>query len=575
MKISLKTAPLLIAAVFVGHSLSAQKASDGDAAFQLGQIDKAVGIYEQVAKAAPTDINAALQLGNLYLAQGKQDQALATFQKAATINPEDKLAMVANARIALLSGKTDESVKQINSAVKAAKGKNTNLLRQAGESYFFGKTKNLKRAAELLDAANQSNTKDFATLMSLGWVNKELLEGGKAVTFYEFAADLDKSNPVPVFRIGQVYKQSRNWLKYEESLKKALTIDPNFMTAARDLGDHYYTFNKMSLAKQMYDQFITKNSPDITIEDRMQYANILFLVKDYKNLVPYVDEIVKMDGSRNYLRRLLGYAAYETGDYDKGMGIMNDYFAKVKPADIIADDYEFYGKLLEKKGQDSLAFENYVKAVKMEPEKQFALNKSAGKLALKLGRNEEAVRYFTINATASRGDEGDMPPVSSEDFYWLALATEKVKNFEQADSLWGTVVKMSPSAATGYRQRARLQKKAFEPDVIADATKAPEYGMKSQPYYDKWLEVVNAAIAKEPKDADKYKKDLIEIYNEKVFYFSVHEDIATATEWANKVLALDPNNANVKSFFEQINASGGTPATPVPPTPPVLPKGKQ
>ena len=54
-----------------------------------------------------------------------------------------------------------------------------------------------------------------------------------------------------------------------------------------------------------------------------------------------------------------------------------------------------------------------------------------------------------------------------------------------------------------------------------------------------------------------------------VFYYSVKNDIPTATEWANKVLAIDPENANIKSFFEQINAaSGGSPT--VPPT-----QGKQ
>ena len=236
----------------------------------------------------------------------------------------------------------------------------------------------------------------------------------------------------------------------------------------------------------------------------MQYANILFLNKDYNKLVGYVEEVIKMDGSKNYLRRLLGYAAYETGDFDKGMGIMTDYFAKVKPTDIISDDYEFYAKLLEKKGQDSIAMENYQKAISMDP-KKWTLYKPAGKLAVsKLKRYDDAVKYFTINydsltVAAARGDEG--VNVTAEDIYWLGLAQEKAKNYVQADTLYAKICEMAPDGTTGWKSRARLKKKAFEPDVITDAALSATYGV-SKPYYEKWLEIVS----KDPKDAEKVQK---------------------------------------------------------------------
>jgi tetratricopeptide (TPR) repeat protein len=323
MKILKKVAAFALLAAFFTQNLVAQTAKDADAAFQLGMLDKATTIYESLVKTTPTDPNFGLQLGNLYLAQGKTDKALAAFTAAAAAKPDDKLVNVANARIALINGKTEESVKLNNAAIKSAK-KNANIMRQAGESFFFGKTKNLKRAAEILTEANAVNTKDFNTLMSLGWVWKELIDGGKAVTYYDFASSLEPTNPVPVFRIGQVYKQSRNFSKYIEYLKKSMEIDPNFTIAARDLGDYYYTAKKMAEAKTMYDKFISAGK-NITIEDRMQYANILFLTKDYDKLVPYVEDVIKTDGSRNYLRRLLGYAAYETNDY---VGIFHESKAR-------------------------------------------------------------------------------------------------------------------------------------------------------------------------------------------------------------------------------------------------------
>ena len=65
MKILKNVAAFALLIAFLAQNVAAQTAKDGDAAFQLGMVDKAVKIYESVVKTAPTDINAALQLGNL------------------------------------------------------------------------------------------------------------------------------------------------------------------------------------------------------------------------------------------------------------------------------------------------------------------------------------------------------------------------------------------------------------------------------------------------------------------------------------------------------------------------------
>lgn len=540
-----------LAAVFI-QNLAGQTARDASDAFQLGRLDRATLIYRDLTKADPSNIDHWLQLGNLQLANGATDKALESFTKAVAIDPDNALAYVGNARIALLKGSGEEAAKLTGKAIKSAKSKNANLIRQAAESYFFGKTRNIKRAIEILDEANRANTKDIPTLLSLGWAWKEVPDGGKSVTYYGFANDLEKMNPIPLFRIGQVYWQSRNMAKYEEFMLKTLEVDPGFVPAARDLGDFYYRTYKVTKAKTMYDKFI--KGKDVTIEDRMQYANILFLAKEYELLVPYVEDVIKADGSRNYLRRILGYAAYETGDFDKGMGIMSDYFMKVKPENIIADDYEFYAKLLEKKGQDSLALLNYLKAPAKDPSK-WRNYKSAGKLALnKLKKYQDGVTYFQINldslqASEKAGGEGPVP----EDYYYLGVANQYIKNYVQADTMYAKVCELSPSAITGWKARAKLGK-YFEPDIVeTDPTANEKFGV-SKKYWDKVVEIGL-------KDTVKNSKSLKEAYEYLYYYFFVKNDNTQAEVYVRKVLEIDPNDVGALDFLSQLEAVKAAPVT--------------
>ncbi len=140
--------PLFLLAVSVA-SVVGQTKKEAIEAYQLGYPDKAILVYRSISKANAKDVDAILSEGNLMWEKGDLEKAKNAFEKAVAADPDAVSIYPAQARLALLAGNVDEATKLINKCQKVAKGKNTDLLRQAGESYFFGKTRDIKRAIEL------------------------------------------------------------------------------------------------------------------------------------------------------------------------------------------------------------------------------------------------------------------------------------------------------------------------------------------------------------------------------------------------------------------------------------------
>ena len=67
----------------------------------------------------------------------------------------------------------------------------------------------------------------------------------------------------------------------------------------------------------------------------------------------YIEEVLKVDNSRNYLNRLAGYSAYEKKpqDLEKAKTYMETFFKNAKDENIITRDYAYYGRILIQIGQ--------------------------------------------------------------------------------------------------------------------------------------------------------------------------------------------------------------------------------
>lgn len=550
---------LLIAAV-VYAQIAAAQTNDALTAMQLEDWDKAISLYSAQCKANPSDQNALLNLGNAYLAKGDKAEARKSFEAAFNAKAEGALAFVANGRIMLMQDNLTEADNQFKKAAKNGK-KDINALRQIGESYLFyippgAKHANFTRTEELLKAAYESNTKDYNTLMSLGYCYKEMPNGGLAAQFYEYAEQQDPKNPLPKLMTAKVYKSAKLGEKFLSNVDRAISVAPTFTPALREKALYLYFSRKWEAATQAYKDLVA-NGTEVAIEDEMQLANCLFITKDYKGCSELVDKILKKDGTKNYLRRLQAYCDYENGSYQQGLNILNDYFKIVAPEKVLPSDYEYRGKLTVKtKGDTLMAVSDFRKAISLDTSRWKDLN-------LEISNLLYSKKLYCESASAYKMYLDSVAEPKATDFYNIGVRQYYCKDdsmrYQHALASFQKVTEMMPNAAIGWLWTAKAGAK-LDPDVEAHPELLPEFG-KAHEAFEKYVSIASA-------DKVKNKKDLIAAYEYLTYYHYNKNEYADGIMNADKLLEIDPANQTgielKKVMVENPNGS----ATPVPGTVP-------
>lgn len=552
---------LFLVAIVYAQVAAAQAYDEGMAAMQLEDWDKAITFYSAASKANPADQSAFLTLGNAYLAKGDKAKAAENFQAAFNAKPDGPLALVSNGRLLLLKDDDTGASQQFEKAKKNAK-KDVSAVRQIGESYFFytapgSKRPNLTRAEQWLKMAMDMNSKDFPTLMSLGYCYKEIPRGGDAALHYEFAENIEPKNPLPKLMIAKVYKAAKISDKFLTNVNKAIAVAPNFSPALREKALFLYLDRKWEDATQAYKDLVN-NGADVKIEDEMQLANCLYITHDCKGCSELVEKILKKDPSKNYLRRLQAYCDFDNGEYQRGLDILRSYFKSVTPDKILPSDYEYLGKLLLKSKGDTLeAISSYKKAV--------AMDSSLWKYYKEIGDLQYTRKDNCSSAMAFQIYFDSVPKPDPAELYKYGLAQYYCKDdtlrYQKAMATFLKITELVPTAGIGWLWSGKAAAKQ-DPDVEKEPEKISEFG-KAQPYFEKYVEIGSL-------DKVKNKKDLVAAYEYLTYYYYNKGDAAKVKENAAKLLEIDPTN---KTGTELMKAAenGLTPVTPNTPTPPNTP----
>lgn len=548
-----RTFVLLFILSYTTSAVLAQSYDPGMAAMQMEQWDNAIKIYTERTKANPADQEALLILGNAYLGKGDKVKAKEAFTAAFNAKSEGALAYVSNGRIALLNNDPGVADAQFSKAEKAGK-KDINALRSVGESYLYftpdgAKRPNYARSEELLKNAIAVNAKDFKTLMALGYCYKETPNGGLAAQNYEFASTIEKNNPLPKMMLAKTYQAAKLKDKSLLYLDQAIATDPSFIQAHRMKAEGFYYEKRFEKSKNAYTEMFA-NTKDYTIDDQMFYANTLYLTKDYKGAIDQVEQIVKKDNSKSYLKRLLGYSYYETGDYAKGMNIMQEYFKTVEPSKVLASDYLYYGRLMIKNGGDTLA------AVR-EMAKAIEKDSSVWPVYKEMGEIYYGKKDYCSAAKAYELYLDSMATPEATDFYKLGICQFYCKDdslrYQHAQATFTKLTERMPDAGIGWYWRARSEVK-MEPDIQVDPTLIPNFGV-AKDSYARYSTIASA-------DPVKNRANLIESYEYLVYYHYVRGCAAPFNDVLGKLLALDAANETANGLKTQVETAG----MPVSPT---------
>lgn len=459
-------------------------------------------------------------LGDICLRKEKNDSAKYYFMEGIKVDETNALNYVGIGIVSMRNSNATEGQRSFDKALQLTSSKNSQVLNAIGEYYVLESTNaELPKGIVLLKKSTEVDSKNATSWMLLGDGYARQAEGSKQVETYNKAATLVHSAPLLKMKYGKMYTAARNIDLAVKYFNEGLAVDATYGPIYRELGDVYNRFRKYDLAIENYKKYLTYIDRNDDVEFRFGF----FLLKneDYAEAVEIFNglEKRKFDSPYIYNRRAVSY--YELKKYDLAQKDIETYFKKVNVQNTKSADYEYYGKILLKTGQDSLAIQQLEEAV-LRDTTRLDLYGEIGSYYYAKNNYSKAAEYMSKQVRPTTKD----PKV----FYELGQVYFYNKEYVKADSCFVKVVEFKPAVYIGYLWRAR-----------ATAAQDPETKLGlAKPFYEKVIEICTPA-------ATKYKDELIEANEYVAYYYTVNRDKVKADiAWKN-ILALDPANSKALS----------------------------
>jgi len=252
------------------------------------------------------------------------------------------------------------------------------------------------------------------------------------------------------------------------------------------------------------------------------------MAKDFAKANELFSDLIKNENVSPITLRFYAFSLYEAGDYTESRNVFEQYFSKSPQAEIEANDYSTYAKLLLKQNEDSLAIIQLRKSLVMDS-KQPEVMQSLAETLFKTKKYPEAIVAYN-NLMAIR------PRATSQDYYTLGRAYYFNGQFPEADSIFLKLIELQPNMTVGYLWEART-KSNLDPESVNGLAK---------PYYEKLIEKASAT-------PEKNKNDLVEAYSYLGYYHLLKEEPVVSKSYWKKVLELSPSDAKAKEALKAIN----------------------
>lgn len=566
MKMIKKAIPFSLGLVVMGSAVFAQSLEDAKKAIDAEQYQKAKTMLRTLVSSQSSKPENYFSLGEVYLLTDYPDSARAVFTQGVTADPKYALNYVGLGHADLIANNAASAKTNFDKAIEVAKKKDHVPYLYIGKAYietekpdFAAALPNLQKADEL-----DSKDQDVETFVAMGDFFAAQKKNSEALQSYMRALNIDPKILRAKVQIGRMYKESRAFPESEAELKDALTADPNYGPAHRELAELYmqWAFQvptefdaKSKLALDSYRKYL--DLTDQSFDSRLRYAQFLFYGRDFKTLQQETSALANVnpnDPKSLVVSRLRGYSAYENGSYDQSLQFMNDFFAKVKDTSrIVASDYLYLGKAQLKSGNDSLALINIGKAVAKDSTnvealaevakayfdaKDYAKAASVYDQVIQADTNAKGVLYsYFYNGLAYYFD------------YATAVQAKKEPSKDllvKADSAIAKVVRLAPETTDAYLYRARINN-------LLDDPQNPKGLMV--PHYEMFVQ----KVTEKPELVQPNAKKLSEAYDYLGgHYFSIDKE--KAKQYFTKSIEANPAGtyapARLKELTGTANASG-------------------
>ncbi|MEO5673804.1 MAG: tetratricopeptide repeat protein [Chitinophagales bacterium] len=532
---------LMIVFLSLVISVNAQTTEDGIKSLDYENYATARRIFSKLIQQQPGNALNYYYLGSALCDLGKFDSARTVFNAGTQADPKSIYNYAGLGRVALEENKVQEATQYFDKVKSITSSKDITQYLLIGSAYSSAQHPNYEMAITLLSKAKDLNNKNAEVFWLLGKTYEGMNKSGDAVSAYENAAENNPSYAKAYTRLGVIWLSAQNGSLASENFEKAIKTDPAYPPAYREYAEFYFRTGKYDLATQTYEKY--RQLADKDDETQFRYAQFLFVTEKYQDALNILMGL-KGKIESPYMNRMLGYANYETGNYQEGMENINMLFQRMDAAKIIASDYEYLGKLQMKTGNDSLGIVTMERAIALDSAK-YALYDTIGTYYYKQKKYAQAGEFYSkkLKATPKNAPFNEL----ANSYRQAGLAHYLGKNFIESDSVFTRISRLSPQWAVPYLFLARIQ---LNLDSVDSARS------KAFPYY-------NSFVSKAYADTAHYKRELTEAYQYLGNYNTFYKNYGAALYYYDKVVAFDPANKEVsetmKAIRERYKTSPGNP----------------
>ncbi len=484
------------------------------------------------------------------------DSAYIYYTKGVELNATNALNYVGLGKVLLQKNKVAEAKTQFFKAASISQNKSAEVMRRTAEAWISTDNKNPDEAITQINNAIKLEPKNPENYILLGdaQLEKNPSDGSGPIKSYQMASTLDAKSVRGILREGKLYQRGRNYNLALEKYKAALTIDPTFAPAYREIAELYFLAAQNGKSIENWKKYLELNNSDYA---HYRFMSALFKNKQYPEAIVEYENLKKSNFNNLYLERIASFCYYQMGDktdkdaYTKGMTANNTFFEKAGPNfKYIADDYKYKGFLLSKIGKDSLGVIEMEKAIRMDSSIAGDIYSFIATAANKNKRYDKVIIYLEKKDTAKM-DNNDWYTLGKAYFFTAQTKLleginqkdpkvkaqkeiESMPNFVKADSSFSKLIKKNPSWPTAYFWRGRSSSN-LDPK---------NEKWLAKPYYEKVLSLV-----KPEERTTTYKSNVIESSEYLGDHYFHAKDKAKADEMWNTVKELDPANPKAKAYF--------------------------
>jgi tetratricopeptide (TPR) repeat protein len=513
--------------------LRAQSIEQGNKELYYERFGSAKNTFQQLINQNSENAAAWYGLTRTYLLDDKAKEVQHLLQSVPASLQNEPYYQVAMGEIRLNQGNSIEAANYFTRALNETRQKDKDILIAIAQAHISAKAGDAGFAIDLINKAIKRDKHSSSLSVLLGDAYLKQNNGSEAYRSYKEAVEKDDRNAAAYYKIGEIFLFQKNAELYVDYFKKAVAADSNYAPALYKL--YVYEFyHDPAKAMSYYKEYISKS--DHSIQNDYDLTDLLYVNKQYKDAIQKANLILTKEADKTQPRlfKLISYSYAADRDTSKAITYLQKYFEKQPDTSFMAKDFISMGEFYAAAGQDSLASMYFEKGIVLEKDSS-ALTGYYKQLA-ELSKNRKDFpaqakwlgKYYESNDKANNLDL----------FNW-GLACYRAEDYSMADTVFSIYTVKYPEQSFGFYWQAKskaLRDKDLKEGLAVDA-------------YKKLIEV----LEKNPGDAN-YKKWMIEAYGYLAAYeANTQKDYAEAKNYFEKLLKIDPENADAKKYINVLD----------------------